>query len=225
MKRLEGHTRYVTSCVFSSDNRMLATGSNDRTVIVWPIDPLSFNTEFSPQASIEKSSFLERRNSIDLLQNKSSVCNWSVEDVLIWLADLGLKDEYGHLFVENEINGQELLYLSHDTLLTCLKISALGHRNRILRGVQNLRNPLWQHISLSNDDNVSIPQELMCPITQDFMNDPVVAADGYSYERQAIVKWIENGKTTSPMTNEPLTNLTLIPNRTLGLLIKKYMTP
>jgi hypothetical protein len=141
------------------------------------------------------------------------------------LSDLGLKEQYGSIFRENNIDGQELLHLTHDTLLTSLKISGLGHRNKILRGVQGLRNPLWQHISISSEDNVSIPQELICSITHEMMKDPVVAADGYSYERQAIMKWIENGNTTSPMTNDPLSNLALIPNRTLSLLIKKYLSP
>ena len=73
------------------------------------------------------------------------------------------------------------------------------------------------------------------------MTDPVVAAgkfsghfrfgsiqivfiDGYSYEREAIKKWFEDGNRTSPMTNEPLENVNLLPNRTLTLLIKKYLS-
>jgi hypothetical protein len=46
-----------------------------------------------------------------------------------------------------------------------------------------------------------------CPITHDSMFDPVVAQDGYTYERRAIEKWFLEQKandrpTTSPMTNE-----------------------
>lgn len=42
--------------------------------------------------------------------------------------------------------------------------------------------------------------------------DPVIAADGFTYERSAIENWIAR-KGTSPMTNEPLPHLGLTPNR------------
>ena len=45
--------------------------------------------------------------------------------------------------------------------------------------------------------------DLICPITFRIFNDPVVAADGRTYERAAIVRWItEHG--TSPFTRQPL---------------------
>ncbi len=43
----------------------------------------------------------------------------------------------------------------------------------------------------------------MLHLTQDLMQDPVVASDGYSYERAAIEKWLLT-RDTSPMTNAPL---------------------
>jgi hypothetical protein len=42
-----------------------------------------------------------------------------------------------------------------------------------------------------------------CPITLDLMVDPVVASDGFTYERAAIEKWIKI-KGTSPFTRAPL---------------------
>ncbi|CAF3374321.1 unnamed protein product [Rotaria sp. Silwood1] len=45
--------------------------------------------------------------------------------------------------------------------------------------------------------------DLVCPITLRVFQDPVIAADGRTYEREAIVRWItENG--TSPFTRQPL---------------------
>lgn len=41
--------------------------------------------------------------------------------------------------------------------------------------------------------------------------DPVIASDGFTYERSAIEGWLAR-KNTSPMTNEPLAHLTLVPN-------------
>lgn len=34
---VEGHTRYVTSCAFSNDSRLLASGSNDKLVMIWKL--------------------------------------------------------------------------------------------------------------------------------------------------------------------------------------------
>ena len=55
------------------------------------------------------------------------------------------------------------------------------------------------------------PEELLCPITQELMDDPVVATDGHTYERHAIERWLLK-KRTSPKTNEELFNTMLIPN-------------
>lgn len=46
------------------------------------------------------------------------------------------------------------------------------------------------------------------------MDDPHVAADGYTYDRKAIEKWFEEDD-KSPMTNLPLSSKRLIPNHTL----------
>ena len=50
---------------------------------------------------------------------------------------------------------------------------------------------------------------------QDVMYDPCVAADGYTYNRKAIEKWLEEESDKSPMTNLPLPNKNLLPNYTL----------
>lgn len=49
------------------------------------------------------------------------------------------------------------------------------------------------------------------------MRDPVIVADGHTYERIQIEKWIrrESPGVKSPKTNEPLPNTTLLPNHTL----------
>lgn len=45
--------------------------------------------------------------------------------------------------------------------------------------------------------------------------DPVVAADGYTYERSSIERWFSDGKRTSPHTGAVLPNKILIPNMDL----------
>ena len=58
-------------------------------------------------------------------------------------------------------------------------------------------------------------EELTCPITQALFEEPVVAADGNTYERAAIQAHFNTGKTTSPLTNERLSSTALTPNRSM----------
>ena len=48
---------------------------------------------------------------------------------------------------------------------------------------------------------VSPDKCLICPITQEIFTDPVVAADGHTYERSAILRWFQLGRSRSPVTN------------------------
>ena len=70
---------------------------------------------------------------------------------------------------------------------------------------------------------MSIPNEWLCPITLSIMRDPVIAADGHSYEKSAIEEWLTRS-TRSPKTNEALTNLQIIPNHALRNTINDFFT-
>ena len=63
---------------------------------------------------------------------------------------------------------------------------------------------------------------LICPITKGLMIDPVIAEDGYSYERKAIEKFIDSNM-TSPKSKIELKNK-LIPNRNLKLIIEEMVS-
>ena len=54
----------------------------------------------------------------------------------------------------------------------------------------------------------------ICPISNAVMRDPVVCADGHSFEREPIAEWLLTHD-TNPTTNAPLPKKTLIPNRML----------
>ena len=54
------------------------------------------------------------------------------------------------------------------------------------------------------------------------MEDPVFAADGYTYEREGIQAWITNHN-TSPMTNLPLSHTLLTPNLGLRSAVKEWL--
>lgn len=51
--------------------------------------------------------------------------------------------------------------------------------------------------------------------------DPVVAADGHTYERSDIEEWLKNND-TSPMTNERMEHKLLIPNLALRAVMDAY---
>jgi hypothetical protein len=69
------------------------------------------------------------------------------------------------------------------------------------------------------DTQQHLRHAIICPITQENFVDPVVAKDGFTYERHAITKWLKTKK-SSPITRERMTHRTLIPNKNLKHVIK-----
>lgn len=57
----------------------------------------------------------------------------------------------------------------------------------------------------------SEPEDLLCPISQQMMTDPVISSAGHLYERQCIEKWLQSHH-TDPATGAALDSLSLIPN-------------
>ncbi|XP_040827541.1 WD repeat, SAM and U-box domain-containing protein 1 isoform X4 [Ochotona curzoniae] len=148
-------------------------------------------------------------------QPKQFVEDWSEEDVSSWLCAQGLEDLVD-IFKMNNIDGKELLNLNKESLADDLKIESLGLRSKVLRKIEELRTKVK---SLSS----GIPDEFICPITRELMKDPVIASDGYSYEKEAMENWISKKKRTSPMTNLVLSSLVLTPNRTLKMAINRWL--
>ncbi|CAI0474862.1 unnamed protein product [Linum tenue] len=68
-----------------------------------------------------------------------------------------------------------------------------------------------------------VPSFFLCPILQEIMHDPHIAADGFTYESEAIREWLRNGHETSPMTNLKLSHLNLTPNHALRLAIHEWL--
>lgn len=66
------------------------------------------------------------------------------------------------------------------------------------------------------------PALLCCPITGSLMEDPVVASDGFFYEREAIIQWMQSGRQVSPVTSTPLTSRELITAWPLRKAIVEY---
>ncbi|KAA8516440.1 hypothetical protein F0562_016733 [Nyssa sinensis] len=67
-----------------------------------------------------------------------------------------------------------------------------------------------------------VPDDFRCPISLEFMKDPVIICTGQTYERACIKKWLEAGHLTCPKTGQKLYNTTLTPNYALCSLITNW---
>ncbi|XP_014783061.1 WD repeat, SAM and U-box domain-containing protein 1 [Octopus bimaculoides] len=217
------HTRYVTCCAFSLDDSYLASGSNDKTIKVWIMGGNEPSTDVSNVSSIASQTFPSPENiSVDSAKSEQQkpVCKWSVDDVCNWLEQSGL-DKITEIFRKHTIDGHELLMLSDDVIEKQLGIEAYGSRSKIIRARDQLTNQVSTFSLMSLKEP---PDEFLCPITREIMRDPVIASDGYTYERTAIESWIKSGSTRSPMTNIILPSQQLIPNLTVKMLIQNHAT-
>ena len=68
---------------------------------------------------------------------------------------------------------------------------------------------------------VSHPPALVCFITNQLFDNPVMTPEGNTYERHAILKHIENTH-TDPISNTPLLSSDLIPNHAIADAVLKY---
>ena len=65
-----------------------------------------------------------------------------------------------------------------------------------------------------------LTRELFCPITKELMEEPVIAADGNTYELKAMAQWL-NAHNTSPLTNVALDCKTLFLNLAVKRILNK----
>ncbi|XP_034550343.1 WD repeat, SAM and U-box domain-containing protein 1-like [Notolabrus celidotus] len=201
---LKQHDRYVTAVALSPTMPWIATGSMDRTVNVWRIGDEINRTEAESQQTVCQGRKLPGHSRLLL-------ADWSEEDVQAWLCKEGLQ-ELVSIFKANNIDGPELNKLNKETAAE-LGIESVGLRGRVLRKIEALK---------AEQSGSDAPDEFLCPITRELMKDPVIAADGYSYERESIESWIRGKNKTSPMTNLPLQTTLLTSNRSLKMAISRW---
>jgi hypothetical protein len=75
---------------------------------------------------------------------------------------------------------------------------------------------------MSNNE-IKIPQYYLCPITQEIMTDPVVFADGQTYQRESILAWLARGNTRSPIDGTKLQHTILIDNNIAKKMIIEFL--
>ncbi|XP_057709435.1 WD repeat, SAM and U-box domain-containing protein 1-like isoform X2 [Corythoichthys intestinalis] len=204
---LKQHDRYVTAVALSpSIACLMATGSMDRTVNVWMIGDGHNETRAELEQPVCQGRKQPSRSSRSLLPD------WSREDVQDWLREEGLDAELAAVFQANGVDGRQLEQLSEDAVLK-MGIESVEVYGVLLRRIQALK------VEQSTSD---CPDEFMCPISRELMKEPVIASDGFSYERESIESWIKGKNRSSPMTNLPLQTTVLTPNRALKMAISRW---
>uniref|UniRef100_A0A803M7M8 RING-type E3 ubiquitin transferase n=1 Tax=Chenopodium quinoa TaxID=63459 RepID=A0A803M7M8_CHEQI len=71
-------------------------------------------------------------------------------------------------------------------------------------------------------NGVPIPSYFRCPLSLDFMLDPVIVASGQTFERSSIQRWLDHGLNTCPKTRQYLSHTNIIPNYTVKALVANW---
>ncbi|XP_031287659.1 putative U-box domain-containing protein 50 isoform X2 [Pistacia vera] len=122
--------------------------------------------------------------------------------------------------------------------MKCLSVSQKAHKDlritNVMKELDELRKKadgltatgvserVIDKFTNKEEDSSDVPSVFLCPIFQEVMKNPHVAADGFSYELAAMEEWLGMGHDSSPMTNLRLKHKFLTPNLTLRSLIQDW---
>ena len=159
----------------------------------------------------------------------------TVEDVCAWLAQGGMDSSVCAIFRTHRISG-DVAPLLEKRQLGQMGIANLSVRTALLKLVQKLPRgerdadggeadsanaPAAEAQAGECASPAEPPTRMLCPITHDLMEDPVMASDGHTYERVAIAQWLGASGNKSPLTNEVIPPA-LYPNHDLRSQIQDF---
>jgi len=128
---LEGHTAIVTSVAFSVDGRTLASTSYDKSSLIWKINEDEDEDHhrrinlISPEAESPSKSLIQSSSVPNLdLPEPLNLTSWTCQDVADWLRDSVQLGQYSQIFIDNVIDGVELVTLTSETLKKDLGIGS-----------------------------------------------------------------------------------------------------
>ena len=106
---------------------------------------------------------------------------------------------------------EETVAMSDDSLLAGLK--------RMGKSMRDQLQQVLDQSALPSTEFHSLPDAYFCPITFELMHQPVIDAEGNTYEKAAVYNWIyDHG--TSPITRAPTTVQDLYPNQAIQDLLE-----
>merc|ERR1712129_286329 len=139
----------------------------------------------------------------------------------------------------NGARSHSVLSLINASVLQMCGVRDARHRKVIMMNIEALRNgdALYDPDACEDDENdddddakeavsskvereVNLHSRFLCPLRRTVMRDPVICADGVSYEREAIEEWLREND-TSPVGHEKLPTKQLFPNQNLKAMIQE----
>jgi WD40 repeat protein len=230
---LTGHNAGIFTLCYSRDGRYLASGDADKYVIIWDLETLTSVTRLKPHTRyVTHVSFSPDGSYFATCSNDKSIKVWRVRHGPPTVPSAPPPLELVKLVSEEKAVTPSALSAeewSVDRVCRWLdSVSAVQNSGNSahpddLRAAQRIARSLEAISLYPGKENLSVG-DFHCPITQETMRDPVVAADGFTYERSAITNWFSQGRRSSPSTNLPLPNTLLVPNKHLRTLIDKTKT-
>ncbi|XP_044498332.1 U-box domain-containing protein 9-like [Mangifera indica] len=91
---------------------------------------------------------------------------------------------------------------------------------RVLSCLKELR--LKKSHSFGVDDCLNVPEMFKCPISGEIMADAVVLANGQTFDRPSIQRWLNEGNRTCPQTHQVLSHTVLTSNRLVHGMISRW---
>jgi hypothetical protein len=200
--------------------RLLSEGRGLPSILLDKFNQLSV-------ASLSKNFFQSRLSAYDPE-------HWDVPDVKKTLISMNMH-RIAVVCEMEKVNGLVFMSCAAERDLTRLGAVNIIEREKLERFIFSLNNPnkrvradkttallpAISSTSLFPPEPPPIPQDYLCPITQEIMEDPVIASDGHTYERKAISEWLDQNE-VSPMTNEALESSQLFANISMKRMIREW---
>ena len=123
-----------------------------------------------------------------------------------------------------ERSGSRAIYNEGEELREAIIDTSREEAQRAIQApitLQSMR--IQEQMEIDENAEEEIPDEFKCPISLDLMQDPVLAADGHSYDRVQIESWFRTSH-VSPNTRLNLNTLALYPNIELRNRINSWLS-
>ena len=69
----------------------------------------------------------------------------------------------------------------------------------------------------------SVPSEFMCPLSHQLMTDPVWSVHGETFQREAILAWLDMENDYCPFSGKPLNMSDIVPNYALRTRVQMWI--
>ncbi|XP_061464700.1 WD repeat, SAM and U-box domain-containing protein 1 isoform X2 [Rhineura floridana] len=190
---LKGHTAPVLACAFSCDGQILVSGSVDKTVMIFET-----NTGSILHVLTQHTRYV-------------TTCAFAPEMPLFATGSMDKRVNIWQLEPKQLFTGSSVIEEP--------KIPAESWSEEVV-SVWLCKVGLQDLVEIFKRNNID-GKELLS-LTKESLTDDL-KIDGYSYEKEAMEKWIIEKRHSSPMTNLPLQRLVLTPNRTLKMAISRWL--